>query len=57
MKAKVDSAKLLAPADQLAKLRLLAGDLRAVGRIGHIEFVEGSELDLTDINLAEIEED
>ena len=57
MKAKVDSAKLLAPADQLNKLRLLAADLRAVGRIAHIEFAEGSELDLTDINLAEIDED
>ena len=57
MKAKVDSAKLVAPADQLAKLRLFADDLRAVGRIAHIEFVEGDELDLTDINLAEIEDD
>jgi valyl-tRNA synthetase len=53
MRSEVQTAVLRAPSAQLASLRLLAGDLRAVGRIWQITFEEGTELEMTDIVFAE----
>ena len=53
MRSEVQTAVLRAPSAQLASLRLLAGDLRAVGRIWQITFEEGAELEMTDIVFAE----
>jgi valyl-tRNA synthetase len=52
MKSEVQTAVLKAPAAQLEALRLLAGDLRSVGRIWEISFEEGAELEMTDIIFA-----
>ncbi len=54
MRAEVQSATLKAPAAKLAAIRLLAGDLRSVGRIWEINFVEGDEVEMTDIVLAQV---
>ena len=54
MRAEVQSATLKAPAANLAAIRLLAGDLRSVGRIWEINFVEGDEVEMTDIVLAQV---
>ncbi len=51
----VASATITAPADQLALVRLAAGDLRAVGRIEELSFVEGPEFAVVDVVLVEQE--
>ena len=56
MKADVSSATLAAGPAELAKLELLAGDLRAVGRIAALALVAGDELALTDVVLAPVAE-
>ena len=52
-KTEVLSAIVHAPAERLALLRLAADDLRAVGRIAELHFVEGPEIAVTDVVLAE----
>ncbi|MBC7724576.1 MAG: valine--tRNA ligase [Burkholderiaceae bacterium] len=52
-KTDVSSATVHAPAAQLALLRLAGDDLRAVGRIAELAFVEGDEIAVTDVVLAE----
>ncbi|MCW4384672.1 valine--tRNA ligase [Salinibacterium sp. SYSU T00001] len=52
-KTPVTSASIVAPAEQLELLRLAEDDLKAVGRIGELSFVEGEELAVVDIVLAE----
>jgi hypothetical protein len=53
MKADVQSATLVSTEAQQAKLRLLASDLRAVGRIQEMGFEIGEEIELKDFTLAE----
>jgi valyl-tRNA synthetase len=52
-KTPVTSAVVAAPAESLALLRAAAADLAAVGRIDELTLVEGDELAVTDIVLAE----
>ena len=52
-KTEVLSAIVHAPTERLALLRLVAEDLKAVGRIAELHFVEGPELAVTDVVLAE----
>jgi len=52
-KTEVLSAVVHAPTERLALLRLAADDLKAVGRIGELHFVEGPEIAVTDVVLAE----
>jgi valyl-tRNA synthetase len=52
-KTPVTSAVVAAPAESLELLRSAADDLAAVGRIDDLTFVEGAELAVTDIVLAE----
>jgi valyl-tRNA synthetase len=53
MKATLQSATILAPAEQLELLRLAAGDLRAVGKIWELEFAEGATVEAASIVFAE----
>ncbi|WP_165068062.1 valine--tRNA ligase [Marisediminicola senii] len=55
-KAQVRSATIAAPAAQLDLLRLAEADLRDVGRIETLLFVEGAELSVTGVELAEVDE-
>ncbi len=52
-KTEVLSAIVHAPTERLALLRLAAEDLKAVGRIAELHFVEGPEITVTDVVLAE----
>ncbi|MET3770101.1 valyl-tRNA synthetase [Marisediminicola sp. UYEF4] len=52
-KTEVLSAIVHAPTERLALLRLAAEDLKAVGRIAELHFVEGPEIAVTDVVLAE----
>ena len=52
-KADVLSATLSAPAEQLDLLRAATGDLCAVGRIADLTLVEGDEISVGDVQLAE----
>jgi valyl-tRNA synthetase len=54
-KTPVALASIAAPAATAAALRLVAGDLRAVGRIQELEITEGEEFAVTRIDLAETE--
>ncbi len=56
MKAVVESAVLQAPAAVLTSLRLLETDLKSVGRIVTLGYVEGEEVAMVDIILAEVDE-
>jgi valyl-tRNA synthetase len=49
----VASATIVAPATEIEFVRLAEADLRAVGRIADLAIVEGDELAVTDIELAE----
>ncbi len=53
MKATLQSATILAPAERLDLLRLAAGDLRAVGKIWELDFAEGSTVEAASIVFAE----
>ncbi|MEY4648429.1 MAG: hypothetical protein RL009_845 [Actinomycetota bacterium] len=53
MKASIQSATIVAPAESLQSLRLAAGDLRAVGKIWELDFAEGSTVEATNIEFAE----
>jgi hypothetical protein len=53
MKASIQSATIVAPAESLQSLRLASGDLRAVGKIWELDFDEGSTVEATDIVFAE----
>ncbi|GAB2968676.1 valine--tRNA ligase [Frigoribacterium salinisoli] len=55
-KTPVATATIAAPAAQLEVLRRAEGDLSAVGRIRSLAFVEGEELAVTDVELAELPE-
>jgi len=55
-KTPVTTATIAAPAAQLEVLRRAEGDLAAVGRIRSLTFVEGEELAVTGIELAELPE-
>ncbi|MGM7665509.1 valine--tRNA ligase [Microbacterium sp. A93] len=55
-KTQVARAVIAAPASTLAAVRAAADDLRAVGRIAELSFVEGAELAVTEIELAPVEE-
>jgi len=55
-KTPVETATVVAPAAQLAVLRRAADDLAAVGRIRQLHFVEGEELVVTDVVLADLPE-
>ncbi|MDO5052395.1 MAG: valine--tRNA ligase [Pseudoclavibacter sp.] len=50
-KTPVAGARIVAPAEQRAKLELAASDLRAVGRIGELRFGDGEALEVLDIEL------
>ena len=52
-KTEVTSAVLSAPAAQLALIRKAADDLRAVGRISTLTFVEGDEIAISDVVFTE----
>lgn len=52
MKADVERATLISPAESLDKLELLVADLKAAGRIASIEFKPGDELAVKDVVLA-----
>jgi valyl-tRNA synthetase len=54
-KAEVVSAVLHVPAEQRDLVRLADGDLRAVGRIGVLDYVEGEEIQVSDVVLAAVE--
>jgi valyl-tRNA synthetase len=51
MRADVKRAVLAAPAEQLAALTLAKADLCGVGRIAELEFVEGEQISLVEIEL------
>ena len=51
MRADVNRAVLAAPSVSLTSLRLAEGDLKGVGRIAQIEFVEGEQISLVEIQL------
>jgi hypothetical protein len=54
MKAEVASATLKAPnADAIA---LIAGDIKAVGRIHELTIAAGAEVEMIDVVLADIEQ-
>jgi len=55
-KTPVDSAEIAAPSEDVALLRLAAGDLAKVGRIATLSFAEAEELVVRDIALAEVPE-
>ncbi|TFD27412.1 valine--tRNA ligase [Cryobacterium cryoconiti] len=55
-KSAVVSAVISGTAAEIALLRQAAADLRAVGRISELVFIEGSELAVTDIVLATVPE-
>jgi valyl-tRNA synthetase len=44
MRADVESAIITAPAAQLELVRQVEGDLRAVGRIANLSYVEGDSV-------------
>ena len=48
----VTRARIVAPAEQIALLRLAEADVRAVGRVDDLSFEEGDELHVTEIVLA-----
>jgi valyl-tRNA synthetase len=52
-KTEVGSAVIAAPAEQLELLALAEQDLRAVGRIAELRFVEAPEITVTDVVLAD----
>ncbi len=52
-KTPVEHATLTAPAASIAALRLAEGDLKAVGRIAEIAYVEGDATSVDDIRLGE----
>jgi valyl-tRNA synthetase len=54
MKAEVASATLRTP--NVAAVKLIEADLKAVGRISDLTVVEGSEVEMVDVVLAEISE-
>ncbi|WP_203135262.1 valine--tRNA ligase [Microbacterium sp. JZ31] len=54
-KTPVAQAAITAPAATAAALRLVAGDLKAVGRIHDLEITDGEEFAVTRIDLAETE--
>jgi len=56
MKADVTSATLVAGPADLAKLEMLAGDIKAVGRIAALALVSGDDLAITDVVLAPVAE-
>ncbi|MEO6825894.1 MAG: valine--tRNA ligase [Microbacteriaceae bacterium] len=51
-KARVISAMITGPLDQITQLKLVDSDLKAVGKIADLAFVEGSELEVGEIVLA-----
>jgi valyl-tRNA synthetase len=53
MKAGVESAVIQAPSAVLSSLRLLEADLKSVGKISTLSYVEGEELAMTQIVLAD----
>ena len=55
-KTPVSRAVIVAPAEMLEAVRAAADDLRAVGRVTELEFAEGAELAVTEIELAPVEE-
>lgn len=57
MKAAVESATLVAPADVLTTLRLLEADFKSVGKIADLAFEEGEEFAVKNVVLAEVEEE
>ena len=54
-KTPVALAQVTAPAAVAAALRLVSGDLKAVGRIAELEITDGDEFAVTRIDLAEVE--
>ena len=54
MKAPVESATLQAPAAVLTSLRVIAGDIKSVGKISDLAYSEGEEVALVDVVLAEV---
>ncbi|MHB1171738.1 MAG: valine--tRNA ligase [Lacisediminihabitans sp.] len=54
-KTEVTSAVIHAPATQLALIQLAEDDLKAVGRIAELVFVEGTEIAVTAVVLAAVE--
>ncbi|WP_221584371.1 valine--tRNA ligase [Microbacterium sp. G2-8] len=54
-KTPVERAAIIAPAAEVALLRLAEADLRAVGRIAELSLTEGDEFQVTSIALAEQE--
>ena len=54
MRARLANATVFAPADVIARLRLVEADLLAAGGIDEIEYVEAERLDVTAV-LAETE--
>ena len=55
-KTPVSSATIAAPAAEIVALQAAADDLRAVGRIAQLGFIEAEELLVTAIELAPAEE-
>ena len=53
MKAEVASATLNAPAADLDRIRVFEADLKSVGRIAELTWVEANEVSMTDVVLAE----
>ncbi|PSL39700.1 valyl-tRNA synthetase [Labedella gwakjiensis] len=51
-KTPVSFAEIAAPAESAERLRAVAGDLRAVGRIADLSIVEGGDLAVTRVDLA-----
>lgn len=55
-KTPVSRAVIVAPNETLEAIRAVADDLRSVGRIAELEFAEGAELTVTEIELAPVGE-
>ena len=54
-KSPVESVTIAGPGAALDALRLAEGDLKAVGRIAEIRYVDAEAISVTDIELAEQE--
>ncbi len=54
MKAEVTSATLFAPDADLERIRSFENDLRAVGRIQHLDWASGAEVSIGDVLLAPV---
>ena len=52
MKADVASAVVRGPAESLARIEAIAGDLRAAGSIAELTFVPGGDAVTVDVTLA-----